>query len=550
MAKLTLIQRNYYYLLEAERSGIHQPILAALYAVSAAPSLGDGETGLGIFPVNQIFSEELETFPKQVQYAANTIRALTESLINLGWSGEDLWNAEKGCYSDKFVETVADGYIPTAKEKSAARLESTDFEKLLSAYLVAREVDDDAAQLPQNLADLETALWELVKRVPDNYLGWTHQRDALVEAVRLWRKLDTPESAIAALAVEANVLPESLTESELDLLLKEDVQRIAANYEGYPHQREALLRLTQLWRQLGSRDLAIASLENNSSPTPSLASIDPALIAFVRQVPQNYAGKGQQRNALTEAFRVWQQLGDRAEVLEVLGIEATILTANPGDQESLVDLATQLDRELLTFVQFIPRAYVEIDFQREALLRLVQLWRGLKTRSQTIASLSEDLKRLARERPQAENRFSPRSIPPRPSSWTPENIQLFAPIIPDGAFTWAEATAGGVFLPGDLATVEAIVRIATLAQRVRDRLGFPLTIASWYRPPDVNQALGGAKASRHLVGDGIDFVCENLTGNQIYWALDPWFPGGLGRYTQFPYLCHIDARGYQVRWQH
>ncbi|MEC4892603.1 MAG: D-Ala-D-Ala carboxypeptidase family metallohydrolase [Oscillatoria sp. PMC 1051.18] len=550
MAKLTLIQRNYYYLLEAERSGIHKPILAALYAASAAPSLADRETGLGIFPVNQISSEQLDTFPEQVQYAANTIRALTDSLINLGWSGEDLWNAEKGRYSDKFVETVADGYIPTAKEKAAARLESTDFGKLLSAYLVDMEINFDYSQLPQNLAYLDTALLKLVERVPEYYLGWAHQRDALLEAARLWRKLDSQESAIAALATEANVLPENLTESELDLLLKEYVERISANYGGYPHQREALLRLTQLWRQLESRVEAIASLENNTSPDPGLASLDPALIAFVRRVPQYYEGKGQQRNALTEAFRVWRQLSDRAEVLEVLGIDPTILTANTGEQEILVNLATQLDMELLSFVQRIPRAYQEIDYQREALLRLVQLWRGLKTRSQTIASLSEDLKILARERPQIEDRFRAIAIPPRPENWTPENIQLFAPIIPDGAFTWAEATAGGIFIPSDLTTVEAIVRIATLAQRVRDRLGLPLIIASWYRPPHVNHALGGAKTSRHSFGDAIDFVCEHLTGNQIYWTLDPWFPGGLGRYTQFPYLCHIDARGYRARWQH
>jgi hypothetical protein len=38
MAILSPDQRNYYYLLEAERAGIHKPILAALYQAHSSPS--------------------------------------------------------------------------------------------------------------------------------------------------------------------------------------------------------------------------------------------------------------------------------------------------------------------------------------------------------------------------------------------------------------------------------------------------------------------------------------------------------------------------------
>ena len=105
-------------------------------------------------------------------------------------------------------------------------------------------------------------------------------------------------------------------------------------------------------------------------------------------------------------------------------------------------------------------------------------------------------------------------------------------------------------MPPDQATVNAIIRIATLAQEARDRIGRPFFITSWYRPAEVNARVGGASMSRHIVGDAIDFYCDGLTGRQLYWALDPWWTGGLGRYTQFPYLCHLDARDYRSRWVH
>jgi uncharacterized protein YcbK (DUF882 family) len=94
------------------------------------------------------------------------------------------------------------------------------------------------------------------------------------------------------------------------------------------------------------------------------------------------------------------------------------------------------------------------------------------------------------------------------------------------------------------------VRIARLAQQARDRLGRPFRVTSWYRSPEINERVGGASRSRHMVGDAIDFYCDGLTGNQVYWALHPWWPGGLGRYKRYPMLVHIDARGRRSRWTH
>ena len=96
MTTLSPDQRNYLYILEAERVGIHKSILAALYLAQEQPSLEDGETGLGISPAHRISLDQVNTFAGQIQYGANTIRSLTDSLIKKGWQGVDLWDANRG----------------------------------------------------------------------------------------------------------------------------------------------------------------------------------------------------------------------------------------------------------------------------------------------------------------------------------------------------------------------------------------------------------------------------------------------------------------------
>ncbi|MGC1393886.1 MAG: peptidase M15A, partial [Coleofasciculaceae cyanobacterium] len=149
----SLEQRNYYYLKEAERTGIHQPILAALYQAHNSPNCADGETGLGITPANRVSLAQVNTFPEQVQYAANAIRSLTASLIAQGWIGADLWQARQGCYSDKFLATVAKGYVPDATDTTTARLESCKLDLLKQAYQA--DWEDVKAVIPTDLADLE-----------------------------------------------------------------------------------------------------------------------------------------------------------------------------------------------------------------------------------------------------------------------------------------------------------------------------------------------------------------------------------------------------------
>ncbi|WP_204104660.1 MULTISPECIES: D-Ala-D-Ala carboxypeptidase family metallohydrolase [Spirulina sp. CCY15215] len=549
MAELTPDRRNYYYLIEAERTGIHKPILAALYRVHRAPILQDDETGLGVSADENIDRDRLDTFPEQVQYAANLIRILTDDLVTQKWQNEDLWNSTKGRYSDRLVEVIAGGYLPQLGEGFMGQLLPCDGDRLLQAYENDIATDYEGRYIPQNLANLDRQLLALIERISEYYSGLSHQREALLAAVRIWRRLDTVDAAIASLARDEKVPATQLQDDRLDVALKQFIQRLSPNYSGYPHQREALLRLTQYWRQLPTREDAIDSLEKATNPDPGLQVFDASLLNFVQRLPRYYEGKGSQRNAVTECFRLWRQIDSRGSALTALGIDPEILTASTASPETIKKVAVQLDRELLNFVRRIPGAYSENHQQREALIRMVQLWRGLKTRSAALASLIEDTKRLEKER--ADEKDKPTILlPDRPDRWTRHNIQLSATILPNGNFTWAEATKGGTRMPPDDATLNAMIRIANLAQQARDRIGRPFIVTSWYRPTHINRAVGGAKYSRHIVGDAIDFVCDNLTGNQLYWLLDPWWPGGLGRYLKYPNLCHIDGRNYRARWHY
>ncbi|MGB3695583.1 MAG: D-Ala-D-Ala carboxypeptidase family metallohydrolase [Spirulinaceae cyanobacterium] len=546
MTKLTPDQRNYYYLIEAERTGIYKAILAGLYEAHSDPILSDGETGLGMKPAQNIDQRQLDTLPEQIQYGANAIRALTDNLIAQDWQAGDLWDSEEGHYSKRFIEVVADGYIPKENEPLSARLTTCDAQKLWQAHLEDSQREYQLQNLPQNLAYLDRALLSLLDRIPNYYTGLAHQREALIEVIRMWRKLDSRQEVIASL-IPSDRDASSLSDFELDIFLRQFLQRISSYYGGYPHQREALLRLTQLWRQQRSREEAIASLKEDTSPDPGLKIIDPALIDFVERIPKYYEGKGVQRNAVTEGFRLWQKLDSRTTAVAALGIDPALLSSSSADKTQMMLFAAQLDRELLNFIRRLPKYYQEKEYQRESLIRMVQLWRGIRTRQQTIASLTEDLKRLEREQEATKPTII---IPRRPERWTTKNIQLAASIVPDGNFSWAEATKGGTRMPPNQSTVDGMVRIAKLAQKARERIGRPFIVTSWYRPPHINRAVGGVSNSRHIVGDAIDFVCEDLSGNQLYWLLDPWWTGGLGRYRQFSELCHIDGRYYRARWHY
>ena len=57
-------------------------------------------------------------------------------------------------------------------------------------------------------------------------------------------------------------------------------------------------------------------------------------------------------------------------------------------------------------------------------------------------------------------------------------------------------------------------------ERVRELLGHPVEVTSWYRCPQVNDAVGGAKESAHIEAFAVDFVCPAFgTPKQIVFEI-------------------------------
>ena len=127
---------------------------------------------------------------------------------------------------------------------------------------------------------------------------------------------------------------------------------------------------------------------------------------------------------------------------------------------------------------------------------------------------------------------------------------LSEPIIPNGHFTWAEATKSGRRIPQSRNIVYGIIRVAGVLEEVRSRMGNrPITVNSWYRDPASNRAAGGALYSRHMSGDAVDFVVVGVHSYTVYANLNRWW-GSRGGLASSSIFTHIDTRGYYARWSY
>lgn len=558
MAPLVSPQRDALYAQAAARTGIHAPLLAALYAVQRQPYLTDGDSGLGMTPANQLPGDAVNTVVNQVHYAANTLRSLVSYLTAKGWQPGDFWQSGQDRYSDRFIRTVADGYVPPETVPLAARLEPSDPQALLAAYLNAiPTVDSSESQTidaAQDIADsgLDRALLSFVRTVPRTYSGLGYQRQALMELLRLWRKLDTPQEVIQSLELE---LPKGQTLDSFDPSLLDQpllifAQQVPQFYAGYPHQREAVIRLAQLWGRYPTREVAIANLQSVSTIQPDLALLDPVLMAFVQSMSSRYRGLGQQRLALTDFFQTWNQLRSRETAIVELGVDPSHLNPDVATDEIVANIAMQMDRSLLAFMQRLPQQYQATEQQREHLLQLVQHWHQFDDRDMAVQHLFSQLRQMEmanRTAPEAPPAPTPYPATLRPDHWTVENLQLMQSIVPNGSFTWADATQGGRYLPVNQAAIDSIVQCATHLQAACDRIGRPFRITRWYAP-DASSLTLATDAHRFALGEAVECYVLGLTADQVYWALTPWWPGGLGRYQIYPYLVYLDIIPYPVRW--
>ena len=114
------------------------------------------------------------------------------------------------------------------------------------------------------------------------------------------------------------------------------------------------------------------------------------------------------------------------------------------------------------------------------------------------------------------------------------------PIISGGNFTWGEATKDATRIPANATIVNNIIALARQLQRARNEIARPFFVNSWYRPPNVNAAVGGVSNSQHLYGKAVDIQVSGYSGRRVANAVMLWWPGGVGIYSNLPDVVHLD----------
>ena len=88
-------------------------------------------------------------------------------------------------------------------------------------------------------------------------------------------------------------------------------------------------------------------------------------------------------------------------------------------------------------------------------------------------------------------------------------------------------------------------------EALREELQAPIRITSGYRSPEYNASIGGAKHSKHMLGQAADIKVAGYPPKVVADTIERLIhegrmvEGGLGRYKNF---THFDVRGRRARW--
>lgn len=103
-------------------------------------------------------------------------------------------------------------------------------------------------------------------------------------------------------------------------------------------------------------------------------------------------------------------------------------------------------------------------------------------------------------------------------------------------------------LPLDETLTANAQALAENLQAVRDFLGKPVGVSSWYRPMTINRKAKGSKTSQHLHGEAVDFYVKSLDAA----GLDDLFKLIIDGKIKLPHACSQiirETKG-QSEWIH
>lgn len=95
------------------------------------------------------------------------------------------------------------------------------------------------------------------------------------------------------------------------------------------------------------------------------------------------------------------------------------------------------------------------------------------------------------------------------------------------------------------ADVSDVIEQAMALEQVRALCGNqPITITSWYRPPDHNAAVGGSATSAHPSGRATDFKVKGMTPHEVVATLYPQLARlGIDQVIEYSGHTHISTGG-------
>lgn len=102
---------------------------------------------------------------------------------------------------------------------------------------------------------------------------------------------------------------------------------------------------------------------------------------------------------------------------------------------------------------------------------------------------------------------------------------------------------------GNCESVTPPMELLSALELVRLRFRSPVIITSGYRCPEHNERIGGAKKSRHVVGDAADFSVVGVPPKQVEQFLLDTYPNSYG-IAAGKGFTHLDVRPVKARWSY